>query len=173
MAAVTSGPFWWAFTPAFEAAWGRSQLKLPEGVVLADVKSGSAQDQLIQFRRLMQGGAAAVTLFDRGRLQPSVAWCYVADVISKSGENPLRGLGGLMTEPFVDVSHLYQLPAGATGQTVTALGSRLEQAADIVPACGDLHHLAILAHAEGLRVTGVVVASGDLAGFDPAALRPL
>lgn len=147
----------WAFTPAFRQLWDSAEKDRPAAVSLLPDENLTPDKKLLQFRDLQKGGTTAVTLFDVGRLPEGDQWRYVADVVSKSGVNPLRGLGALLREPFVDVSWLYRCPAGHAGITITALGERYAGSPHISPACGELHHLAILAHAEGLSVTAVIM----------------
>ena len=157
----------WAFTPAFDQWWVEAGHVLPDGVDLLPGARMLPDEKLRQLRQVRGDSREAIRLFDIGRLPDGRPWHYVADVVSKSGVNPLRGMGRLLKEPFVDVSRLYHLPAGASGLTITALGDRFDASSGVTPACGELHHLAILAHAESLKVTAVIVAGGRLSTLDP------
>lgn len=157
----------WAFTPAFRQLWDAAEKSRPAAVDLLTDNPLTPEKKLLQFRQLRKGRVTAVTLFDVGRLPDGDDWRYTQDVVSKSGANPLRGLGSLLKEPFVDVSRLYHCPAGHTGITVTALGRRYAGNPNISPACGELHHLAILAHAAGLNVTAVIVAAKAVPALQP------
>jgi len=157
----------WAFTPAFRRLWQAGQQVLPDGVKLVPEFQPGSEQILLQLRRLEQAGATVLTLFDVGRLNAGQTWRYVDDVISKSGVNPLRGLGSLLRLPFIDISRLYHCPAGQKGVTAIALGSRYAASGNTAPACGELHHLAILAHAEELSVTAIIVTARAVTTLPP------
>ena len=140
---------------------------MPDQVELAPEFHPDPEQNLLQLRRLVQAGATALTLFDVGRLDVGEEWRYVDDVISKSGSNPLRGLGSLLRQPFIDVTRLYHYPAGQAGVTAIALGSRYEASSEMAPACGELHNLAILAHAEELKVTAIIVTAEAAGTLSP------
>lgn len=133
---------------------------------------------LLTFRRLKAERAdQPVVIFDIARFPNGASWAYVADGVNRSGTNPLRGLGTLMRQPFVDVSRLYHLPEGCEGVELVALGSRYPGGEALLAGLrpgralgGYLHAAAILAHTEGLRVTGVLVVESHAAHFD---LRPV
>lgn len=156
----------WAFTPAFRLLWQAGGQAVPGQVKRAPEFQPDAEQNLMQLRKLKQAGTTALTLFDVGRLDKGESWRYVDDVISKSGVNPLRGLGPLLRQPFVDITRLYHCPTGQKGVSATALGSRYE-ADSSAPACGELHHLAILAHAEELRVTAIIVTAEAIGTLPP------
>ena len=160
----------WIFTPEFAELWASAGHALPTGVSLL-VDPGQPNRQLALFRRLRGAGAQALTVLDQGRIPAGRQWAYVADVVNRSGSNPLRGLGPQLREPFVDITALYHRPAGSPGLEVTALGRRYGDYQTVRPACGDLHHLAVVAHTEGLQVTGILVAEKSLTSLDPATLN--
>jgi len=134
---------------------------------------------LSTFRRIREAeGDQPVIIFDIARFSDETKWSYVADGVNRSGANPLRGLGAVMREPFIDVSRLYSVPAGETGLEVVSLGARYDAAEDNPladstgrPVCSYLHSAAILAHAEGLAVTGVLVAEAYVPRFDFRQVR--
>ncbi|MFB0516573.1 MAG: hypothetical protein ACETWG_08210 [Candidatus Neomarinimicrobiota bacterium] len=134
---------------------------------------------LLAFRQLRaERGLVPVTVFDVARFPDDRPWAYVADGLNKSGVNPLRGLGALLREPFVDLSRLYLVPQGQSGVEAVALGARypgtdLDSPAHSrrLPVCSYLHDAAILAHVEGLLVTGVLVAETHLRSFDFQQVR--
>lgn len=134
---------------------------------------------LLSFRRIREDeGNRPVTVFDIARFPDDKAWAYVADAVNRSGANPLRGLGAVLREPFLDVSRLYSVPAGETGLVAVSLGARYDAAKDDPvmrstgrPVCSYLHDAAILAHAEGLAVTGIVVAESHVPRFDFRLVR--
>ena len=122
---------------------------------------------LMSLRRLREEGfPGGVTIFDLARFPADRTWAYVADGINRSGGNPLRGLGSIMEEPFVDLSGLYTLPDGAAGVVAVALGERYPGELSDRPVCSHLHDAAILAHTAGLPVTGVLVEEFHVADFD-------
>ncbi|UCD37379.1 MAG: hypothetical protein JSW54_11180 [Fidelibacterota bacterium] len=129
---------------------------------------------LLTFRSLYdEQGSLTVIVFDVARFPDDTKWAYVADAVGRSGANPLRGLGRLLRSPFIDVSRLYHLPADETGVVATSLGARYSELAPDAallhsgrPLCGELHSAAVIAHAERLQVTGVLVAEPYLHEFD-------
>ena len=138
------------------------------------------REMLLTFRRIRkQEGAAPVIVLDVALFPDDTAWAYVADSVNRSGSNPLVGLGPLLTVPFPDLSRLYHVPAGHEGVTAVSLGTGFPPDPALPPGvtvgrilCGYLQHAAILAHVEGLPVTGVLVAEDQVPGFDLPELQP-
>jgi hypothetical protein len=131
------------------------------------------EEMLLAFRLLSDtGNKPQVCVLDIGCFRDETQWAFVSDAVGHSGKNPLRGLGRIMKEPFVDVSRLYHVPPGAVGVEVTALGDRYREhsgqylrAANTRPTCSHLHSAAILVHTEGLQVTGVLVSEAAIPNF--------
>jgi hypothetical protein len=132
------------------------------------------REMLLEFRRLSEGDAPPhMYVLDVGRFANETQWAFVSDAVGRAGANPLRGLGSIMKEPFVDVTRLYHVPKGFAGVEVIAVGDRFRDdprlLTDIArerPLCSHLHAAAILAHTEGLRVTGILVSESDILEFD-------
>ncbi len=163
-----SGGRLWIFTPSFAEAWRSAGQRVPPAVRLLITPQEPSQ-QLALFRQQREAGAEAVTILDLGRIPERQPWAYISDAVNRSGSNPLRGLTDRMREPFIDVTTLYHRPADSAGLEVIALGDRYRDQIQVSPACGILHHLALVAHAEGFQVTGILVDEESLAGLDPAA----
>ncbi len=164
----------WVWTPHFSRAMAAAGLKPDPDIRTIRFDPADPEKLLLSFRRIREDeGNRPVTVFDIARFPDDKAWAYVADAVNRSGANPLRGMGAVMREPFIDVSHLYSVPAGETGLEVVSLGARY-LGIDSVPSeifpgrpiCSCLHDAAILAHAEGLAVTGVLVAEAHVPYFD-------
>jgi hypothetical protein len=131
------------------------------------------EEMLLAFRLLSDNEKQpSVRVLDIGYFGDETQWAFVSDAVGHSGKNPLRGLGRIMKEPFVDVSRLYRVPRDSASVEVIALGDRYREyinhyqgAAHPRPACSHLHGAAILAHTEGLRVTGVLVSEAAIPNF--------
>ena len=164
----------WVWTPLFAGLFSgrdsRPDLTIP--VVLYD--PSNVEQILLSFRDVYANeGRRSITIFDIAHFPDDSSWCYVTDAVNRSGLNPLRGLGTVTRKPFIDLSYLYRVPAGETGREVLALGARyhdMDLAASMPaagrPLCSHLHDAAILAHAEGLTVTGILVAESNVSRFD-------
>ena len=163
-----SGGRLWIFTPGFAEAWRSVGHRVPSGAHLLNTPEEPAK-QLALFRQQREAGAEAVTILDLGRIPEGQAWAYISDAVNKSGSNPLRGMTDRMRDPFIDVTTLYHRPVGTPGLEVIALGNRYGDEMQMSPACGVLHHMALVAHAEGFHVTGILVDKESLASLDPAA----
>jgi hypothetical protein len=132
------------------------------------------EEMLLAFRLLSdKKKKPSVCVLDMGCFRDETRWAFVSDAVGHSGKNPLRGLGRIMKEPFVDVSRLYHVPRSAAGVEVIALGDRFQEhldhcqgAAHPHPVCSHLHGAAILAHTEGLQVTGVLVSEEAIPNFN-------
>ena len=157
-------------TPLLHRA--RTGIGLGENIIHFD--PARPREMLLEFRRLAEEDTPPhVYVLDVGRFSDETQWAFVSDAVGRSGANPLRGLGPIMKEPFVDVTRLYHVPEDSTGVEVVALGNRFRAdpglIADVArarPICSHLHAAAILAHAEGLRVTGVLVAEPAIPEFE-------
>ncbi len=169
----TASPVW-VWTPLFSHAVGDLEpQKVPDTHIIRFDPADPGK-MLLSFRRIREDeGDRPVTVFDVARFPDDKAWAYVADGVNRSGANPLRGLGAVLREPFIDVSRLYSVPAGENGLEVVSLGARypaiesgLFESSRGRPICSCLHEAAILAHAEGLAVTGVLVAEAHVPGFN-------
>ncbi len=164
----------WVWTPHFSRGVAAAGLNPDPDARIIRFDPADPGQLLFAFRRIREAeGARPVLVFDVARFPDKTEWTYVADGVSRSGANPLRGLGAVTREPFIDVSRLYSIPVGETGLEVVSLGARYNAAEDNPladplgrPVCGYLHDAAILAHAEGLAVTGVLVAEQHVPGFD-------
>lgn len=164
----------WVWTPLFSRRVAAAGLEPAPDIRIIRFDPADPGKMLFTFRQLREAeGDRPVIIFDVARFPDETEWAYVADVVNRSGTNPLRGLGAVTREPFVDVSRLYRVPAGKTGLEVVSLGARYPGGDSVLseifpdrPVCGYLHDAAILAHAEGLAVTGVLVAEAHLSGFD-------
>jgi|GEM_PF-6295210 len=164
----------WVWTPHFSRAMAAAGLKPDPDIRIIRFDPADPGGMLSTFRQLREAeGAQPVLIFDTARFPDITEWAYAADGVNRSGANPLRGLGAVMREPFIDVSHLYIVPSGETGLEVVCLGARYDEAEDSPladslgrPVCGYLQDAAILAHAEGFTVTGVLVAEAHISRFD-------
>ena len=165
----------WVWTPNFSRALAAAGLKQDPDIRIIRFDPADPGGMLSTFRQLREAeGARPVIIFDTARFPDITEWAYVADGVNRSGANPLIGLGAVMREPFIDVSRLYSVPASETGLEVVCLGARYDAAEDSPladspggrPVCGYLQDAAILAHAEGLAVTGVLVAEQHITRFD-------
>ncbi|MBA7708984.1 hypothetical protein ES703_117891 [subsurface metagenome] len=164
----------WVWTPHFARAMAAAGLKPDPDIRIIRFDPANPGGMLSTFRQLREAeGARPVIIFDTARFPDITEWAYAADGVNRSGANPLRGLGTVMRQPFIDVSRLYSVPAGETGREVVCLGARYDAAEDNPladspgrPVCGYLQEAAILAHAEGLAVTGVLVAESHITRFD-------
>ena len=174
----TASPVW-VWTPLFSRSVAPQGLDPDPNICLIHFDPSVPEKLLLSFRRIREDeGTRPVLIFDTARFTDKTEWAYVADAVNRSGVNPLRGLGTVMREPFIDVSRLYSIPAGKTGMEVVSLGARYDTAEDNPfadslgrPICGYLHDAAILAHAEGLAVTGVLVAESYVSRFDFRLVR--
>lgn len=164
----------WVWTPNFSRALAIAGLKPDPDIRIILYDPADPEKLLLSFRRIREDeGDRPVIVFDTARFPDKTEWAYVAEGVNRSGANPLRGLGAVMREPFIDLSQLYSVPASETGLEVVSLGARYDTAEDNPlahsmgrPVCGYLHDAAILAHAEGLTVTGVLVAESYVSRFD-------
>ena len=164
----------WIWTPLFSKVAGAAAIPSREEIHILRYDPRSLREMLLTFRAWReQVGPCSALVMDIATFPDEQDWAYVADGIGKSGSNPLRGLGPLLHEPFVDVSRLYHLRQGTSGITVMALGDRyltVDTAAlaarSSLPVCSHLQEAAILAHAEGFSVTGVLLAEHVAPHFD-------
>ncbi len=169
----------WVWTPNFSRSVSPEGLDPDPNIHIILYDPADPEKLLLSFRRIREDeGDHPVSVFDIARFPDERGWSYVADAVNRSGINPLRGLGAVMREPFIDVSHLYSVPVGETGLEVVSLGARYDAAEGNPlahslgrPVCGYLHDAAILAHAEGLIVTGFVVAEQHIPRFDFGLVR--
>ncbi len=162
----------WVWTPTFARAGATQQAGPAERDRLMHYDPEHPREALLAFRDMGRtSGVTAVIIFDLARFPDETAWAYVRDGINRSGSHPLRGLAPLMREPFVDLTQLYHVPAGETGVVADCLGARYPGGPSERAVCGHLHDAAILAHSEGLRVTGVLVSEAQRPEFvfPPAA----
>ncbi|UCH62287.1 MAG: hypothetical protein JSU77_10830 [Fidelibacterota bacterium] len=170
---MSSSPVW-VWTPHFSRATAAARLKSNPGIRIIHFDQADPEKMLLLFRRIREDvGDQPVTVFDLARFPDGREWSYVTDGVNRSGANPLRGLGAVMREPFIDVSQLYNVPTGELGLEVVSLGARYDAAEDNPlpdsrgrPVCGYLQDAAILAHTEGLAVNGVLVAESYVPHFD-------
>lgn len=161
-------------TPLFRHALAKAPDDFDFGADSILYDPSKPEEMLLDFRRLVGARSLPpVYVLDIGHFWDNSEWAFVSDAVGRSGTNPLRGLGRIMKEPFIDISRLYHVPLGAAGVEVIALGDRYKEyldqcprAAHIYPACSHLHGAAILAHTEGLRVTGVLVSEAALPNFN-------
>jgi hypothetical protein len=161
-------------TPLFRFALKNAAVELDSGAHCIPFDPSIPDEMLLAFRRLAaEQTAPSVLVLDVGHFWDETQWAFVSDAVGRSGANPLRGLGRIMKEPFVDVTRLYYVPNGSKGLEVIALGDRFKEypGADFRdpqkrPVCSYLHGAAILAHAEGLRVSGVLVSESALPRFN-------
>jgi hypothetical protein len=161
-------------TPLFRQALENAGVTFDVGARGIFFDPSKPEKMLLAFRLLAETGKdPSVWVLDVGCFPEETPWAFVSDAVGRSGSNPLRGLGRIMKEPFVDVCRLYRVPRGAAGVEVIALGDRyrdsLDQSppdADTRPICSHLHGAAILAHTEGLRVTGVLVSEATIPNFN-------
>ncbi len=169
----------WVWTPHFSRGVAAAGIKPDPDARIIRFDPANPGGMLSTFRQLREAeGTRPVLVFDVARFRDKTEWAYVADGVNRSGANPLRGLGAVTREPFIDVSRLYNVPVGETGLEVVSLGARYDAAEDNPladspgrPVCGYLQSAAILAHAEGLAVTGVVVAESHITRFDFGLVR--
>lgn len=157
-------------TPQLDTAWVGDKKPAPDGRIMTGDVMNYLQ-ALLHFRKAKSEGYSKAVILDIGRLPVGKIWDYVGDAINKSGSNPLRGLGPQLLEPFIDVTQLYSVPDNVKGLEIIALGDRYDSATMVNPACGWLHHLAIVAHAEKLRVMGIVLDAARLEDFDPGIIE--
>ena len=164
----------WVWTPTFSQASATQKAGLAEPARLMHYDPHRSREALLAFReRGNAAGGAPVVIFDLARFPDETPWAYVRDGINRSGAHPLRGLAALLREPFVDLTHLYHVPAGETGVVADCIGARYPGDPSERPVCGHLHDAAILAHTEGLRVTGVLVSAAHLPDFAfPSSVAP-
>ncbi len=190
----------WVWTPIFSQASATQKAGLAEPARLMHYDPHRSREALLAFReRGNAAGGAPVVIFDLARFPDETPWAYVRDGINRSGAHPLRGLAALLREPFVDLTHLYHVPAGETGVVADCIGARYpgDPSAELRlarpprggsgqgwatprgagpwerPVCSHLHDAAILAHTEGLRVTGVLVSAAHLPDFAfPSSVAP-
>ncbi|MCK4577310.1 MAG: hypothetical protein KAU50_00880 [Candidatus Marinimicrobia bacterium] len=114
---------------------------------------------LLEFRRYKADtGLSAVVIVDFATLPPALDKASVSGGINRSGLSPLRGLGDITREQFLDMSNIYHRVPGLEYITVTGLGARYPtHVLPDRPCCGHLNNLAVLAHAEGLDVYGLLL----------------
>lgn len=164
----------WVWTPLFADSFSGVDHKPDPTTYVVFYDPYNVEHILKSFRDVYENeGSRPVTIFDVAHFADNSTWCYVADAVNRSGANPLRGLGTVTRKPFIDLSYLYNVPAGETGLEVVALGARYTEIdpTDFKPAgdrpvCSHLHDAAILAHAERLIVTGILVAEEHISLFD-------
>ena len=169
----------WIWTPHFSRGVAAAGFKPDPDARIFRFDPAAPDQLLFAFRRIREAeGPRPVLVFDVARFPDKTEWTYIADGVNRSGSNPLRGLGAVTREPFIDVSRLYNVPVGEVGLEVVSLGARYDAAeynplADSLgwPVCGHLQSAAILAHAEGLTVTGVLVAEAYVSRFDFQQVR--
>lgn len=159
----------WVWTPLFSQGIRLAGSRWPGDGTILQPDMTQPKETLSALRRALEGDrGAVVAVCDVARFPDQTLWAYVADGINKSGANPLRGLGPALKEPFMDVSRLYQVPRGETGVVAVSLGDRYPRRADgpgII--CSHLQTVALLAHATGMAVTGVLVSEAHLPDFSP------
>ena len=112
-------------------------------------------------------GIGRVLIVEKCLSELDTDWVWVGDAINRSGTNPLRGIHGAWTDPFLDLTRLYQVPPGAPSSTVTYVGNRSVSPGIAGPGCAYLHALAILAHRLNIAVSGVLVNPQPKVCFDP------
>ena len=161
--------FIWVWTPLFAQGGFAAGSRGPGGVELLRPDVTVPQEVLRAFRhRVKEDGVRSLVIFDVARFPAKTRWAYVADGINKSGFNPLRGLGPLLSHPFTDASRLYQVPRGETGVVATSFGDRYPVSSGRPGInCSHLQTLALLAHAAGATVIGVLLAEAHLAQISP------
>ena len=115
----------WVWTPLFSHAVGDLEpQKVPDTHIIR-FDPADPGEMLAAFRLIREDeGDRPVIIFDIARFSDDRDWAYIADGVNRSGSNPLRGLGAVMREPFIDVSRLYSVPVGETGLEVVGLGAR-------------------------------------------------
>jgi hypothetical protein len=158
-------PAIWVWTPAFAEVAAELGLVPPESVQLVQFAPDESKVMLLTFRLYHRTSPhTPMIIFDLARFRDDRKQAYVRDGIGRMGTNPLRGLGPLLREPFIDVSRLYHLPAGEDGVIAVSIGSRFRSheydptaIQSNYPVCSFLQSAAILAHSEGFNVTGVLV----------------
>ena len=159
----------WAWTSLFSQGGLAADSAPPSGLKILRPDVRVPRKLLLAFRHSVKADKVrSVVIFDVARFPGKGPWAYVADGINKSGANPLRGLGPLLSQPFTDTSRLYQVPLDETGVVANSLGDRYPGSSDrpdII--CSHLQTLALLAHAAGAAVTGVLVAESQLAQISP------
>lgn len=161
----------WLWTPKFARCYGASDPALPPAVTLLRPALDCPGSILQALQEGVDGqGLREAAVFDVARFPGEQAWAYVRDGINKSGQNPLRGLGRELPQPFIDVGRLYHRPPGSLGVDVVSLGDRYPEPQVKGITCSHMHTVALLAHAAGLRVTGVVVAEDQVDRADLADL---
>ena len=170
----------WVWTPLFSRAIGDLEHQMVSGARIVWFEPEEPQLMLRSFLQFHEEqGAQPVIIFDIARFPDDSRWAYVADGVNRSGTNPLRGLGAVMREPFIDVSRLYHVPEGQAGIEAVFLGERYPESVSeasgpetvTLAACSHLHSAAILAHTAGLLVTGVLVAEAHVPRFDLQQVR--
>ncbi len=164
----------WVWTPLFAGLFSGRDSQ-PDSIISVVLYDPANVEQILRsFRDVYENeGTRSATIFDVAHFPDDSSWCYVTDAVNRSGVNPLRGLGTVTRKPFIDLSYLYQVPAGEIGREVVALGDRYRDTNPAAftsavgrPLCSHLHDAAILAHAENLTVTGILVAEGYVPRFD-------
>ncbi|MFC1484798.1 hypothetical protein ACFL6Q_07115, partial [Candidatus Neomarinimicrobiota bacterium] len=161
-------------TPLFLQALESAGLEFDFGTTNIFFDPSKPKEMLLAFRLLSDTKKKpSVCVLDIGCFRDETQWAFVSDAVGHSGNNPLRGLGRVMREPFVDVSRLYHVPPGATGTEVIALGDRYQEHISKCqgtthphPVCSHLHSAAILAHTEGLHVTAALVSEVAIPNFN-------
>lgn len=96
-------------------------------------------------------------ILDVGNCSEGRSFVFVKDSINRSGENPLRGLGGMMERPFLDIGELYSIPEPNVGIVADCYGGRNHGKISAGVSATYLHQLAIVAHLEKLPKYGIVV----------------
>ncbi len=159
----------WVWTPLFAQGGLAAGSRRPSGLQILKPDVRVPREVLLAFRHGVKAdGVESLVIFDVARFPAKTRWAYVADGINKSGFNPLRGLGPLLSHPFIDTSRLYQVPRGETGVVATSFGDRYPVSSDspgII--CSHLQTLALLAHAAGATVIGVLLAESHLDQISP------
>lgn len=108
--------------------------------------------------KIRSQGRKRLNIFDVAIMPDDKNWAFVEDGINRAGTNPLRQLGGLSENRFIDIGHLYVVPKGQTGIQILSLGARFKEVEVSNKAiCGHLQNGAIVAYAMGFEVTAIVV----------------
>ena len=164
----------WVWTPAIAAVAAAQGLEPPESIQLVRFVPDEPRVMLLTFRLYRKTSPhAPMLIFDLAHFPDERKQAYVRDGIGRMGANPLRGLGPLLREPFIDVSRLYHVPLDEEGVVAVSIGERFhstERDPDTLRSphavCSYLQSAAILAHSEGFRVMGVLVAEPHFKDVD-------
>lgn len=156
----------WLPTPAAQQFIDNGQIIIDPVDDLLHLDIANGRESINKLRAwLTENPGRHAIILDVGNCPEGRSFVFVKDSINRSGENPLRGLAGMMERPFLDIGDLYSIPEPNVGIVADCYGGRNHGKISAGVSATYLHQLAIVAHLEKLPKYGIVV--------DAAIVSPL